>query len=135
MYAQVYPFCETMLAVADTISFANWLEGEMRKAELSQAELARAAGVTRSAINGILTGRRGPGSDLCRAIARALGIPEEAVFRVAGILQSKADLDEDTEELLYLYDRLPVEAKNQVVDFTRFLVERKDSDTNGQAKK
>lgn len=40
-------------------TFSNWLTAVLIQKGISQSELARQAGVTRGAINGILTGARG----------------------------------------------------------------------------
>lgn len=74
-----------MLIMADE-NFSEWLKKQLKKSGMSQSELARAAGVTRAAINGIVTGARGPGTDLCNGIAKALKLPPEEVHRAAGLL-------------------------------------------------
>ena len=85
-----------MYASANIMSdFARWLQEQLNTTGMTQAELARKSGVTRAAINGILTGIRGPGPDLCSAIASALGYSPEHVFRVAGLLPK---VDETTTE-------------------------------------
>jgi len=50
-----------MYAMAYTLEFSKWLSDVLIEHGISQSELARQAGVTRAAINGILTGARGPG--------------------------------------------------------------------------
>lgn len=67
-------------------TFPEWLEHQLKEQGISQAELARRAGVTRGAINGILQGARGPGVELCQGIARALNIPVQDVYEAAGLL-------------------------------------------------
>ena len=125
MYAKIYKPCEKMLAMADAYTFSVWLEGVLRDQEMSQAELARKAGVTRSAINGILTGRRGPGPDLCKALAVALGIPEEIVFREAGLLTHKPETDEQTERLLHLYNQMTDDEREEWVALGEFVFSRR----------
>lgn len=72
--------------MADAINFPDWLKTQMKNNGMSQSQLARSAGVTRAAINGIITGARGPGTDLCNGIAKALRLPPEEVYRAAGLL-------------------------------------------------
>lgn len=80
-------------------SFSEWLLLELKKREWSQADLARAAQVSRSAISEIISGRRQVGKDTANAIAEALKIPPEHVFRAAGILPSQPDADPWVEEM------------------------------------
>jgi len=46
---------------------------------------------------------RGAGPEVCVAMARALDVPPETVFRAAGLLPPSRDPGEDEEELLYHY--------------------------------
>lgn len=69
-----------MYAMAYTLQFSKWLENILQEKGISQSELARRSGVTRAVINGILTGARGPGVDLCNGIARAQA--ERAQFEI-----------------------------------------------------
>jgi transcriptional regulator with XRE-family HTH domain len=74
-------------------NFSDWLFTQMQEKDWSQSDLARNAGVTRTAISDVLSGRRKPGPDLCSSIAIALELPPEQVFRVAGILPSTTSDD------------------------------------------
>lgn len=53
---------------------------------MSQSELARLAKLGRGTISNIMSGNRQVGQDTISAIARALKLPPETVFRAAGIL-------------------------------------------------
>ena len=69
-------------------TFSEWLQERMSLKGYNQAELARHANVSRAAINGILTGSRGLGNELCSAIAHGLELPEIVVFVAAGIIKA-----------------------------------------------
>lgn len=86
--------------------FSEWLKSEMAARDLSQSDLGRMAGVTRSAINGVLTGARNPGVELCRAIAEAFNISPVTVFRKAGLLPEKPDTEVTFEDWEYLLAQL-----------------------------
>lgn len=73
------------------VDFKNWLITELNKRGWNQSELAVAAGVTRTAISDVLSGRRNPGVELCNSLARALRLPPEVVFRHAGLLPAKKE--------------------------------------------
>ena len=98
--------------------FAEWLQSEMNKRGLSQANIAREAGVTRAAINGVLVGVRGPGNDLCLALARAFRFPPEVVFRAAGLLPPALDKrDPRLEKIEYILPGLPERDRDEILAF------------------
>lgn len=66
--------------------FKEWIEQEMQKRSWRQIDLARAGGIDPVTLNRILSMERKAGPDSCQAIARALGLPPEEVFRRAGLL-------------------------------------------------
>jgi transcriptional regulator with XRE-family HTH domain len=70
------------------MTFTDWLSDEMHKRGWSQAELAREAEITKGALSHIFSGTRKPGVLMLKSIARAFNLPEEHVFRVAGILEA-----------------------------------------------
>lgn len=110
------------------ITFNDWLIKEINAKGWSQSELARKAGITRAAISLILSQSRKPGSDVCSGIAEALDYPPEFVFRMAGILPP-ARLDDPTEEeLLYLYDRLPNDRKQEIRDLIRYYIDKNEGE-------
>jgi len=124
MSATIYKKSWKMYTMVDNY-FVEWLEKEMAERNLSQSELARRSGVTRSAINGVLTGYRNPGPELCESIARAFKIAPEIVFRKAGILPPKPSKDNLTEEAEFLLSQLTEPQRKQAVKFIRFLAEEK----------
>ncbi len=115
-----------MLAMADRIDFSTWLDNELLKRNWSQSELARRAGVTRSGINGVIIGSRNPGTDLCEAIARALRLPPEEVFRAAGILPPVTPDTRLSAEMEYLLARLTPARREEVLNYIRFLAQQEE---------
>jgi transcriptional regulator with XRE-family HTH domain len=105
--------------MADKINFADWLEKELTKSKLSQSDLAREAGVTRAAINGILTGARGPGIDLLNGIAKALHIPVEEIYRVAGILPPAPNENKIIKQITHLTNDLPESEQEGILEFVK----------------
>ena len=61
-------------------SLRNTLKIQRAMRDLTQADLAERAGITRKSINAIETGRMVPSVLLALKIARALGTPIEAIF-------------------------------------------------------
>ncbi len=73
------------------MDFVKWLRAEIEERGWSQNELGRRAGVSSGGISLILSRQRRPSPGVCRGIARVLEIPEETVFRKAGILEGADD--------------------------------------------
>lgn len=65
-------------------SLENAMKVHRAVRDLTQAELAELAGVTRRSINAIETGKMVPSVLLALKIARALEVPVEAVFSLTG---------------------------------------------------
>jgi putative transcriptional regulator len=62
----------------------NTIKVERAKRDLTQAELAVKAGMTRRSVNAIEAGRMIPSVLLALRIARALDVPVEAIFGLDG---------------------------------------------------
>lgn len=62
----------------------NTIKVERAKRDLTQADLAAIAGVTRRSVNAIETGRMIPSVLLALRIARALGVSVETIFGLDG---------------------------------------------------
>ena len=118
-----------MYAMVYTTQFSEWLLSVLSQKGMSQSELARQAGVTRGAINGVITGARGPGVDLCNGIAKALKIPPEEVLRAAGLLPPEPNKDEKFYRIESLYHTLRDETnKQRAIEFLEFLSQQEDKD-------
>ena len=91
-----------MVPVGKHQQFKEWLLKEMGKREWSQADLARYADLNRAIINKLLNGQSNtPRPSTLIAIARALKLPVEKVFRIAGLLPEVDKDDEFIEEALH----------------------------------
>jgi transcriptional regulator with XRE-family HTH domain len=100
------------------ISFSEWLLLMLENRKWSQADLARAAKVSRSAISEIISGQRQVGKRTATAIAQALRLPPEQVFRAAGILPPEKDdpwVDEMSHKLSQMSPGLRAVAERFIV--------------------
>lgn len=104
-----------------TEEFAQWLQTELKKRGLTQAELARRAKISRGALNNVLNGARRPGPHLCSAIAEALNMPPEAVFRKANLLPGKPETNERIDELLRIVAKLSPDDQIRVLALAKAL--------------
>ena len=67
----------------------NTIKVQRAMRDLTQADLAALAGVTRRSVNAIETGRMVPSVLLALKIARALGVPVETIFSLDGRTESR----------------------------------------------
>lgn len=68
------------------MEFSEWIRLEMEKRGWSQSEMARRMEVDPGTLGNVLNGNRQAGPDFCIAVARALGVSREEVFRARGWL-------------------------------------------------
>lgn len=121
-----------MLEMVD--SFADWLLQQLNQRGWSQAELARNADVSRTAISDVISGKHSAGFDLCVAISHALKLPPETVFRAAGLLPSKPETNERITEALYILSMLGEEDIDEIIQIARMKLERKNNPTKASRK-
>ncbi len=101
-------------------NFVNWLLKEMNVRGMSQADLARSSGLSRTAISKIISGSRDPGPDACTGIASAFNFPPDIVFRKAGLLPEKEKEPPDLLELNHRFMGASDEVRKEILEFVRF---------------
>ncbi len=94
---------DTMLSMDN---FGTWLLKELEQRDMSQSDLAKLSGLSRGTLSNLISGTRGIGTDSIEAIARALRLPPETVYRAAGLLPSQPEADEMVEKLNYKITQL-----------------------------
>lgn len=78
----------------DMDNFSEWLSKAMSDKGWSQADLARASGLTRQTISYYLGGKsKQPDEFALQQLAKAFGVDEKVVYRAAGILSSEPSAD------------------------------------------
>ncbi len=108
-------------------TFNEWVLAQIEARDWSVRELARRAGVSHGAINNVLNDLRNPGPDLCQALARALHVPAEEVFRRAGLLPERPSYNVREERALYLFSRLPDAAQEYLLTTMEALIEKNEA--------
>jgi len=115
--------------------FALWLQAEMDRHDWTQADLSRISNISKPQIARVLSGSRGIGPDACNAIARALRLPPELVFRKAGLLPpSETSEDEDIERTNHILPQLPEAERKMVLAFAEYLSQRHQKGTDYERK-
>jgi len=101
-------------------TFADWLLQQMQERDWSQADLARQSGLTRSTISYYLSEKsKSPDEAALRKIARAFKFPPETIFRAAGLLPSKPEIDEQIEEILHEAAQLSGAEREELLAYIR----------------
>jgi transcriptional regulator with XRE-family HTH domain len=77
------------------MEFSGWLLNELRKRDMTQADLSRLSGITSGGVAHLINKSRKPNPESCAAIAKAFRLPIETVYRAANLLPSITP--EDTE--------------------------------------
>lgn len=75
----------------DVGAFADWLQEELDRRDMTQGQLARAADLTPAFISLLVNMKREPSKDTLASIARALGFRPEFLFYKVGLIQSDID--------------------------------------------
>lgn len=99
------------------INFGIWLKEELKKANISQTELAEKVNLTSSQISRIISGERGTTIDVLEGIARTLRIPPENVFRIAAGLGPKSEKSNLIQQIEYLVLDLPEEEQDNIYQY------------------
>lgn len=108
------------------MSFASWLSGKMDERHINQSDLADRLGITRGAINNLLTGRsKTPSADTIQKISDIFHTPVDEVYRAAGLLPSSNTRDKLTKELLYNLEQLDEDDRQNILVMIRALADAK----------
>ena len=106
------------------MNFSKWVENELQKRGWSQRELVRRAKrlgykISSGQLSHIISGTRQAGPEACIAIAHALGVSREEVFRARGWLLgtfSDPGIDSRVEQLAHGLNTLPFESREIALD-------------------
>lgn len=106
------------------MTFSEWLENELKKRAWSQREVVRRSKgfgykISSGQLSHIISGTRQAGPDACIAIAHALGVSREEVFRARGWLLGTffdPGIDSRVEQLAHGLNTLPFESREIALD-------------------
>ncbi len=105
--------------------FIDWLDEQLRFKGWNDRQLALRAGISHSVISKARTGNL-PKWEACLALAAALDVPAELVFRQAGLLPPLEGECAEAEELRLLLPRLLEDDRRELLQIARLKAQRKN---------
>jgi transcriptional regulator with XRE-family HTH domain len=106
------------------MEFNDWLLEQLRRLDITQAELARRSGISKQAMGYYIAGRI-PDADILKKLARGLRIPVADVFRAAGLLPPAPETDPITARAMELFASLSEAEQAEVLNILEFKERRK----------
>ena len=103
----------------DEITFGEWLQGKLTEKEWKPADLARASGLDPGVLSNLINGKRNPGVESCKAIAKALKIPLAEVYRAADFMPPEPNKDPLIDAIVNLTLELTAEEKENVYEYVK----------------
>ncbi len=124
----IYGYYDKMSIDMDIEFFSNWLIDEMQERGWSQSDLARSSGLSRQAISNYVNRKIiTPDENALKAIANALKLTPETVFRAAGLLPPKPEEEVTLEEWRYVLSQLTDEDREELLNIARLKIERREN--------
>lgn len=109
----------------DIVGFSEWLQDELERQGLTQADLVRSSGLSTAQISRILNMRSEPSKDALISIAYGLHLPPEIVFRAAGLLPDLPSPRDAAEEILgYKLQELSDRQIDELLKYIEFIQDR-----------
>ena len=113
-------------------AFIAWLDQELDERKLNDNQLARRAGISHSVLSRARMGLL-PRWGACEALAEALDLPAETVFRKAGLLSPQMDDEVSLDEWRYVLRRLSERDRYELLRIARLKLELQDAPQAGFA--
>jgi transcriptional regulator with XRE-family HTH domain len=113
-----------MFLVDNKEVFSEWLSSVLRDRDLTQSGLASKAKINRAVISKAINKSSLPSPETCRAIAKALNIPEEIVLEKAGYLSSQTPDNEQIKKIAHLVSQMDDLDKRDVLEYAELVLRR-----------
>jgi transcriptional regulator with XRE-family HTH domain len=104
-------------------AFIAWLNEQMAKRGWSIRQTAKNAGISHSIISLTLNGEM-PTYGTCAALASAFEFPPIEVFKLAGLLPQGSESNLLNDQILFLFDKLPLEDQQEILQIAQIKLER-----------
>lgn len=112
-----------MFSIVDKTIFSEWLIGVMEQKKMTQADLHRSSGLSRTSISNYYNGYRAPDRDAIFAIAKGLDINPNVVMQAAGLLPETQEVG-NFDDWKYLLEQLPEEDRDELYEIGKLRLDR-----------
>lgn len=113
--------------------FSEWLVEQLREHKLSMTALALRAGVSKQVISKYINQPpEKPDMNVLKGIAHGFGIPQEEVFRAAGVLAPVPEKDEAIDELEHLAAQMSGDDLQDLIEYARLRLRRSEDKQEGK---
>lgn len=113
-----------MLTIVDDL--LNFIDAELEKRDWTWTELGVRADLSSGTMSNIRTGMRGVGKKTLNGIARALEVPREHLYRLAGLLPPVPERTKRLEALLHLFEEMSDQQKDLLISQARWILSTRD---------
>lgn len=103
------------------MEFSDWLLEQLQRLDITQAELARRAGISKQAMGYYIAGRI-PDADILKKLAKGLRLPVAEVFRAARLLPPAPESNPLIERAMELFATLPEKDQAEVLNLIEFKI-------------
>lgn len=112
----------------DLAAFAEWMREELKRQNMTQADLVRGSGLSVAQISRIMNMRSEPSKDSLTAIAQGFKLPPELVYQKAAIFTASmppdARIDPVATEMATLFLKLSSQDRDIILTLARYLYAR-----------
>lgn len=109
--------------------FNDWMLERLKEQNWNQADLARASGLTRTAVSNYINGRI-PDEAALRKLAKGFKLPPETVFRAAGILPPESEKTPNLLEWIGIFTEADDNDRQEMLNYARYMSNRKTKRTS-----
>lgn len=113
-------------------NFGEWLREQIKLSGKTQSEFADVIGIEQPHLSRIINGGRNASNQVLENIAVVLGLPPEKIFRQAGILRPKPEIDQKIEDINHLMRDLPPEELEEIELIIRMKLNRQGTNKRGR---
>lgn len=114
------------------VDFSVWLTNELRKRDISPTELSRLSKKAPAVISRVINGERKPAPETIDAIAKALNLPTETVYRAAGLLPQANEIDEAVSRLNHTFLQLSKTDQEDAQAFVEYKLKKAKEEAERQ---
>ena len=106
------------------VSLGKFIEDELSRSGMSQADLARKSGLDTGWISNLISGTKQLGLKSMVGLSKGLGVPTDIILRAAGLLPPVPAKTEQHEKLLYMFEQLNAKDRQTILDMMEFFLDK-----------